>query len=175
AAVILDLDPVIFQLGPFALRWYGLFMAISIAAGFYYFLRDAKRLGHDPDFIYNAALIALIAGIAGARLVYVATNWDLYATFPWAILRIDHGGLSFHGGIIGGVLAGGLYVAMKGKDYRELADLAVPGIGIGIALVRIGNLINAEVLGRYSEILAFRHPAQIYGSLVGVAVLIIHN
>src|SRR5690606_12351323 len=105
AAVILDLDPVIFQLGPFALRWYGMFMAISIAAGFYYFLRDAMRLGHDPDFIYNAALIALIAGIAGARLVYVATNWDLYATFPWAILRIDHGGLSFHGGTIGGVSA----------------------------------------------------------------------
>ena len=174
--VLLDLDPVIVEIGPFAIRWYGVLMALSIALGFYYFRRDAMKLGYDEDFLYNVVLLAVIGGIIGARAVYVATNWPAYAGSPLAIIRIDQGGLSFHGGVLGGVLLGGWYVRRRGYSFDELSDLVVPGLAIGIMLVRIANLINGEVLGRP---VAFgwleRQPAQLVGSAVGLVILLIHN
>lgn len=174
--VLAVIDPVVVRLGPLAIRWYGLLMAVSVAVGFYYLRRDASKLGYSEDFIYNLALIAVIGGIAGARAVYVATNWEAYAGSIAAILRIDQGGLSFHGAIVGGGLAGGLYAARKGYSFDELADLIVPGICVGIMLVRIANYINGEVLGRPAEILPFdRQPAQFIGSAVGLVLLVVHN
>jgi len=172
---LLEIDPVLVQFGPFAIRWYGVLMATSVALGFYYFRRDAARLGYSEDFVYNVAFLSVLGGIIGARAVYVLTNWSDYRDALIEIIRIDHGGLSFHGGIIGGALAGGLYVARRRYSFNELADLAVPGIAIGIMLVRIANLINGEVLGRTMEIGLERQPAQLIGSAVGLALLLIHN
>src|SRR5690606_38217739 len=104
------------------------------------------------DFIYNLVFIVVLGGIFGARAVYVLTNWSAYQGAWIEMIRIDHGGLSFHGGVIGGALTGGLYVARRNYSFNELADLAVPGLAIGIALVRIANLINGEVLGRTMEL-----------------------
>ncbi|NLN26860.1 MAG: prolipoprotein diacylglyceryl transferase [Firmicutes bacterium] len=171
----LNLDPIAFTLGPVAVHWYGIFMAVSILVGFYYFRRDALRLGHDEDFLYNLAFIMVIGGVIGARLVYVLTNWSDYAVEPINILRIRQGGLSFHGGMIGGAIPGWLYIRAKGKRVGQLFDLIVPGVCVGIILVRIGNLINGEVLGRTTEIGLDRHPAQIYASFLGLVLLIIHN
>lgn len=174
--MLANIDPIAFTIGPFAVRWYGLFMAVSIFIGLIYLRRDALRLGHDEDFIYNLTLLMVIAGVVGARLVYVATNWDYYGSNLGAIYRIDQGGLSFHGAIGGGALAGWLYATAKGQKFIRFFDLAIPGIATGIILVRIGNLINGEVMGRTTELLPFdRHPAQIYASLLGVVLLIIHN
>lgn len=172
----MQIDPVLVRIGPLALRWYGLLMAASVAIGFYYFRRDAQKLGYDEDSLYNIILFAVVGGILGARAVYVLTNWPAYSNSLWAILRIDQGGLSFHGGIIGGALAGGWYVSRRQFSFNELADLVVPGIAVGIMLVRIANLINGEVLGRPMEIgLLARQPAQWIGSAVGVILLVIHN
>lgn len=173
--MLLNLDPVAFSLGPFDVRWYGLFMALSILIGFYYFRRDGMRLGHDEDFLYNLVFIMVLGGVIGARLIYVATNWDVYSVAPMNIFRIDQGGLSFHGAMLGGALPGWLYVRSKGKRVAQLFDLVIPGIAVGIMLVRIGNLFNGEVLGRTTELGIDRHPAQIYASLLGLALLVIHN
>lgn len=170
---LLALNPVLFQIGPLAIRWYGLFMAISVAVGFYYLLRGGKQLGYDEDFLYNLTLFAVVAGIVGARLVYVLTNWSAYAAEPWTALRIDFGGLSFHGAVIGGALAAWPYIRKKGASFNALADHAVPGLGVGIALVRWANIINQEVMGRITAG-GFQHPAQVYGSLIGVALLVIN-
>src|SRR5690606_7634691 len=104
--------------------------------------RDGLKLGYNEDFLYNSILVALIGGIVGARAVYVLTNWTAYAGDWLAMIRIDQGGLSFHGGVIGGALLGGWYVARRNCSVEELLDLVVPGIAIGIILVRIANLIN---------------------------------
>lgn len=174
--VVASIDPVLIRLGPLAIRWYGLLMAISVAIAFYYLRRDAMKLGYSEDFIYNAALLAVIGGIVGARAVYVATNWEAYSGSFLAMLRVDQGGLSFHGGVIGGALAGGLYARRHGYSFDELADLVVPGLAVGIMLVRIANFINGEVLGRPTELLPFdRQPAQFIGSAVGLILLLIHN
>src|SRR5690606_11642231 len=175
-AMLLDLDPVMFQLGPLTVRWYGFFMAVSMAIGIYYFIKHGTGRGLPEDALYNAALVAIVLGVVGARLVYVATNWGDYAGNPVEIIRVDHGGLSFHGAVGGGMLALWYYARRAGLPFQSLLDLGVPGVCVGIMLVRIGNLFNGEVLGHVAQALPFdRHPAQIYGSLVGLVTLLIHN
>lgn len=175
SALPLDLDPIAFSIGPFAVRWYGLLMAVSILIGFYYLRRDGMRLGHSEDFLYNFVFLMVVGGVIGARLVYVATNWGDYSAAPLEILRVDHGGLSFHGAVMGGALFGSLYARAKGKRVMQLFDLTAPGLAVGIVLVRIGNLINNEVLGRTTELGFDRHPAQLYASFLGLVLLVIHN
>ncbi|MGI6609597.1 MAG: prolipoprotein diacylglyceryl transferase [Limnochordia bacterium] len=171
--VLLMIDPVLFQLGPFAVRWYGLCMALSVGVGFYYLLNGGRRLGCDDDFLYNLAFFVVLSGIVGARAVYVATNWSIYAQEPWAIWRIDLGGLSFHGAVIGGILGAWPYLRRHGASFSALADHAVPGLAFGIAIVRWANLINQEAMGRVTA-QGFVHPTQIYGSAIGVVLLAIN-
>jgi phosphatidylglycerol:prolipoprotein diacylglycerol transferase len=170
---LLLLDPVIFQLGPFQVRWYGVLMALSVAVGFYFLLRGGRRLGYDDDFLYNLLIISVLGGVVGARAVYVATNWEHYATNLAAVIRTDWGGLSFHGAVIGGVLSGGWYIKKKKASFGELADLVVPGFTTGIMLVRLANILNMEVVGRVTSG-GFQHPAQLYGSAIGLILLIIY-
>lgn len=168
------ISPFMFQIGPIAVRWYGFFMAVSIAIGFVYMYRQGRRLRLSEDFIYNIAIVAVLAGIVGARLVYVLTNLDYFTQFPAQIIRLDMGGLSFHGGILGGVLAAWWYAARNRVPMAPLLDLAVPGIATGILLVRIGNVFNREILGFTAEVLGgARHPAQLYGSAIGLVLLLI--
>lgn len=182
--MLLDLDPYVIHIGGLGIRWYGLLMALSMAIGLYFFIHNGVKAGFRDDFLYNTALISLAAGIVGARLIYVVTNLGDYLGNPVEMLRIDHGGLSWHGGIGGGLLAGWLYirrlpVSVTGipVTFGALADLAVPGLAVGYMLVRIANIFNREVLGRTAEIMPFgldRHPAQIYGSLIGLTLLLLH-
>lgn len=185
--MLLDLDPFLIRIGGFGIRWYGFLMAVSMGIGLYFFVRNGVRAGFREDFLYNTAFFALAAGIVGARLIYViANNPGDYLANPVEILRIDHGGLSWHGGIGGGLLAGWLYirrlpVSVTGEraSFAALADLAVPGLAVGYILVRIANIFNREVLGNPATVLLpfglDRHPAQIYGSLIGLVLLLIHN
>lgn len=178
ATTDLNLNPYILQIGGFGIRWYGFFMALSMAIGLYYFIRHGVRRGFAEDLLYNLAFAALLGGIAGARLVYVATNPGFYAAQPLESLRIDHGGLSWHGGLGGGLLAAWLYGRrrLRGGDLQRLADLAVPGLAVGYVLVRIGNIFNREVLGLPTVLFPFhRHPAQLYGSAIGILLLVLHN
>lgn len=172
--MVSGIDPVIFEIGPFAVRWYGVLMATTVALGFYYIRRDGLKLGFDEDALYNVVFIAVLGGIIGARLVYVATNWPAYAGAPLDIIRIDQGGLSFHGAIIGGVSAAAWYLRRKKYSLPVFLDLTIPGVSIGIFLVRLANLINGEVLGRTNEIWFDRHPAQLVGSSIGLVLLVIH-
>lgn len=174
--MLLDLDPVMFSLGPLTVRWYGFFMAVSMAIGIYYLVKNGVRQGMPEDALYNVALLGIVGGVIGARVIYVATNWSDYAGNLVEIIRVDHGGLSFHGAVGGGMLAFWYYARRAGLSLPALFDLAVPGVCVGIMLVRIGNLFNGEVLGHVAQALPFdRHPAQIYGSLVGLVTLLIHN
>lgn len=175
-AMLVDWDPIMIQIGPLAIRWYGFFMAVSIGLGIYYLVRYGVTRGLPEEKLYNTALVAVVGGVIGARLIYVATNWSDYADNLIEIIRVDHGGLSFHGAVGGGMLFAWLYARRIGLPVARVFDLAVPGICIGIMLVRIGNIFNQEAVGRPAAALPFElHPAQIYGSLIGVILLISHN
>ena len=172
----LGLDPVAFNLGPLEVRWYGLFMALSVLVGTILLNAGARRKGIDGDALVAAALWVVLGGVAGARLMYVATSWGMFRENLWEVLRVDHGGLSFHGALLGGLITGLIALRRNSRLFLAGSDLVVPGLCLGYALVRIGNIFNGEVLGRTATALPFpRHPAQLYGVAIGLVLLAIHT
>ena len=138
------LDPYVFRIGRFGVRWYGLFVALSIAVGIYYFVNAGRRRRLSEDFLYNLALVAVVGGIVGSRLVYVATNLDYYLANPAMIIRTDLGGLSFHGAVGGGVLAGLWYVARNRVPAAPLMTMTVAGLDWFIALASMARLATVS-------------------------------
>lgn len=138
-------------------------MAISMAIGIHYFVRRGLRSNVDEDTLYNMALLAILGGVIGARLIYVLTNWGYFTQQPGEILRIDQGGLAIHGALLGGVAFSMWYAYRRALPYWALLDGMVPGVAVGVFLVRIGNIFNGEILGHPAGILGgLRHPAQAY-------------
>mgnify|MGYP000142369962 CR=1 FL=1 len=169
----LNLDPVAFSIGPISVRWYGIFMAVSILLGMIYLINEGKNRGVDEDDLYNVVLLVVICGVIGARLMFVLTNYPgWFIHDPLQVLKIYEGGLAWHGGLLGGVLAGWWYTKRKDLNLFMLADLAVPGLCIGYILVRIGNIFNGEVLGRTTAFSFGRWPAQLMASAIGAILLI---
>ena len=171
------MDPTMFRIGSIEVRWYGFLMGLSIVIGllimFNIVLKTQPRGGVTEDVILTVLPFALLSGLIGARFIYVITNWDFYAMYPAEIPRTDHGGLSFHGALLGGALVLWFFTRRYKIDFNWLGDLFVPGLATGIMLVRIGNLINGESLGRETAFAFGRHPTQIYGSLIGLVLLIL--
>ena len=104
-------------IGPLAIRWYGLLIATAVLLGTLLAQREARRRGEDPDQLVNVAMIAIIAGLVGARFYYVLFNWDYYGASPWRIIAIWEGGLAIHGGLIAGVIVGGI-VAWRRRNIQ---------------------------------------------------------
>lgn len=169
-----SLSPYAFIVGPFAIHWYSLFMAISILFGAGYFIRAGRTLGIlEDDRLFDLALAAILGGIVGARLMFVIANepgWIVHD--PLQILRVYQGGLSWHGAMLGGLLASAAYARWAKIRLDELLDLTVPGIAFGYALVRVGNIFNHEVLGRLTLFPFGRWPAQLVGTAIGLALLV---
>ncbi|WP_026485789.1 prolipoprotein diacylglyceryl transferase [Caldanaerobius polysaccharolyticus] len=169
----LPLNSVAFRIGPISVHWYGIFMAISIGVGMYYLYKKAVEKGYDDDFLTNLLLLVVIFGIIGARLMFVITNtpgW--FVSDPIQILKVYEGGLSWHGAVLGGFLAGLWYCRKKGKRINPLEDYAVVGLAVGNILVRIGNIFNHEVLGRTTQFTFGRWPDQLVGVAIGIILLI---
>jgi phosphatidylglycerol:prolipoprotein diacylglycerol transferase len=142
-------DPIIFQIGPFALRYYGLMYAIAALVGGWLLGKEVRRKGIalSDDQRWNFVLYMLLGGILGARIYYVAFNWDYYGKFPLEIPAIWHGGLAIHGGLIGGVLVGVWYVRRHRLPFWRLADASAPSIILGQAFGRFGNFMNGDAHG----------------------------
>ena len=167
-----QLSPYIIHFGgQFGLRWYGLFMALSMLYGAYYIVRQGMKRGWSENALTSVAIWAIIGGVVGARVVFVFANdpgWIV--NDPTQIFRIWQGGLAWDGGLLGGLLAGYLSARKQKIPFQALLDLAVPGLSFGYILVRIGNIFNHEVLGRFTE-MGFRWPAQLVGSAIGAFLL----
>ena len=171
-----NISPAIFTLGPLVFRWYGLMMALSFMLGGYYFIKHGVRKGLDEEKLLAVLIIVILGGVLGARALYVLTNLPTFMGAPLEALRIDRGGLSFHGGLLGGLLGTWLYTQRYEINLRVLMDLAVPGLALGYMLVRIANIFNQEILGHPTTLFFFeQHPTQIYGSIIGLVSLLIHN
>jgi phosphatidylglycerol:prolipoprotein diacylglycerol transferase len=170
--LLIDLDPVAFQIGPFIVYWYGVFMALAFAAGAWYLYTQARKRGMDEDFLLNFTILVILAGIAGARMMFVLINYPQWFIYdPVQVLKIYQGGLAWHGGLLGGMLAGWWYTSRKGMSFNSLADLAVPGLAVGYFMIRIANIFNQEILGRSTDFWFDRWPAQPIGSIIGLTLL----
>lgn len=172
-AILVNWDPVAFQVGPLAVRWYGIFMALSCLFGAWYLIRKGVERGLDEDALLNLVVLVVVAGVIGARLVFVLANYpEWFVRDPLEVLRIWNGGLAWHGSLLGGGLTAWWYARRRKIDFSQLADLAVPGLAFGYALVRIANIANQEVLGRVTEFAFGRWPAQLIGSAIGLILLV---
>ena len=154
------------------MHWYGIFMAISMLLGAAYIVRQGRAIGFDEDALTSIATWAIIGGVVGARIVFVFANDPLWIVHdPLQVVRVWQGGLAWDGGLVGGVLGGYLTARRRKLPFQRLLDLAVPGLSLGYILVRIGNIFNHEVLGRFTELGFGRWPAQLIGSAIGAFLL----
>jgi phosphatidylglycerol:prolipoprotein diacylglycerol transferase len=174
-----NIDPVFLHLGPVQLRWYGLMYMLSFIIGFFVLKSYAKyrKLNVTTDDLYDLLFYLILGVMIGGRLGYVLF-YDLssYVREPLSIFAIWQGGMSFHGGFIGMILAALWICRRKRWNFWEIADLGSAVAPIGLGLGRIGNFINGELFGRPTSVswaMIFpeggpmpRHPSQLYEALL---------
>ena len=178
------IDPVIFSLGPLQVRWYGLMYVFGFIAAYLLVRYQARKFHWSEleDHLDNLNLVIVLGVILGGRLGYVVFyNFGYYLEHPLEIIATWEGGMSFHGGCIGVLLAGICYCLRTGLNYWKAADLYVVTVPVGLGLGRIGNFINGELYGRPTDLpwgVIFpgggaypRHPSQLYEAFLEGLVL----
>ncbi len=174
--LVWNISPEIFTLGPFRVRWYGLFFALGFLLGYEIMVRIYRREERPLENLSNLFIYLILATIIGARLGHVLLYQpDYYLRHPWEILMIWEGGLASHGGFAGVLIAIYLYLRKyRDMSFLELADrLTIPAL-LAAAFIRVGNFFNSEILGTPSNLpwaVVFarvdnipRHPAMLYES-----------
>lgn len=146
ALLVIDIgiDPEIAEFWGLLLTWHGVFTALGIAAGVTVSVWVAQRKGFIADDVYSVALIAIPGGIIGARALFVVERWGTFKDDPVQIIRLDEGGIAVYGAVLGGVVAGLGYCWLRKFPFRKALDIAAPGIILGMAVGRIGDIINGE-------------------------------
>jgi phosphatidylglycerol---prolipoprotein diacylglyceryl transferase len=170
-----NIDPVIFRIGPFAMRWYGLMYVFGFASSYLLAVWQLKKKAFKitRDHLDDLYFYLILGLIIGARLGYVIFyNLGFYLQNPLEIFVLWHGGMSFHGGLIGSFLAGSIFIRRKKLSFFTIIDLIVPTCPPGLMFGRIGNFINGELYGKPSDVpwaMIFpqggnvaRHPSQLY-------------
>ncbi len=184
-----NIDPVIFQIyGSIGLNWYGL-MYLAGFAGAWYLGTQRSKLPNSPftadqvsDFLFYAFLGVILGGRIGYVLFY---HFDFFIADPMYLFKIYEGGMSFHGGFIGVLLAGWYFSRKTGKSYTTISDYFTPMGPLGLLTGRIGNFINGELWGKPADVDSvpwamifpgdpsqlYRHPSQLYEALLEGLVL----
>ncbi len=169
------IDPVLVHIGPLEIRWYGLMYLFGFGLA-YLIVRSELRRKQGPipvedadDLLFHMILGLLIGGRIGYVLFY---NLPAYLAAPWEVVAVWHGGMSFHGGLLGMVIAAWLFARRHHVQVLELTDLAALAAPPGLMLGRLGNFINGELFGRVTTLpwgIVFpgggdlpRHPSQLY-------------
>lgn len=139
--------PILVEIGPITIRWYGLLIASAVMIGISLSQYLAKRRHVEPDLLGDLVIWLIVAAIPAARLYYVLFEWSRYAQHPERIIAIWEGGIAIHGAIIGGVIAALIFARLKHISFWQLADLVAPSLILGQAIGRWGNFFNSEAFG----------------------------
>jgi phosphatidylglycerol---prolipoprotein diacylglyceryl transferase len=179
-----DINPILVELGPFHVGWYGLMYVFGFIASYLLVRYQMKRkdFGITKMDVENLYFYLIIGLIVGARLGYVLFyDLKMYLSDPLEAVAIWHGGMSFHGGLIGVLIVGLLFSWKNKKSFWKITDLIIVTAPIGLGLGRIGNFINGELYGRVTQVpwgMIFprggphpRHPSQLYESVLEGGVL----
>jgi len=181
------INPVAIKIGPLPIHWYGLMYLVGFAAAWWLGRRKARQLGAPwseravEDLIFYGALGVILGGRIGYVLFY---NFEEFLSHPTVLFKVWEGGMSFHGGVIGVMIALWFFARRFQMHYFAVTDFVVPLAPIGLAAGRLGNFINGELWGKVTDLpwgMVFptggaqpRHPSQLYEFLLeGVTLFII--
>ena len=147
--ITINIDPVIFSLGHFAFRWYGLIVAGAVGLAAWVASREARRKGLSSTDFQDGLSWVVLAGLAGARLFHVIDHWPHeYAANPLRALYFWEGGLAIWGGVVGGLVALALFSRRRRLNLGLLADIAAPGLVLAQGLGRLACVITGDAMGR---------------------------
>ncbi|MGM0677648.1 MAG: prolipoprotein diacylglyceryl transferase [Pseudomonadota bacterium] len=178
------IDPVAISLGPLDIHWYGLMYLVGFAAFWILGLIQVRQpwsplnASQLSDLLFYGVVGVIIGGRLGYVLFY---NLETFASDPLLLLRLWEGGMSFHGGLIGVLVASALFARHLGVSFFQLTDFVAPLIPVGLGAGRIGNWINGELWGKPAELpwsmifpavdMLPRHPSQLYQAVLEGVVL----
>lgn len=181
---VLDIDPIIFSIGPLQVRWYGLMYVLGFLASYFLVKKQIREWSDQrlAEHFENLNFILILSVIVGGRLGYVLFyNFNYYLANPLEIFATWQGGMAFHGACLTLIITGYLFCRTKNIQFWRTADMYVVTIPIGLGLGRIGNFINGELYGRTTEVpwgVVFasggplaRHPSQLYEAFLEGLVL----
>ena len=183
-----EIDPVAVQIGPLAIRWYALAYIAALLLGWRYCTRLAHRTSAGPSAVQIDDLLVWVTlgVILGGRIGYVLFYQPgYYLSHPTSILMVWHGGMSFHGGLLGVAAAAGAFALKRRVDPLRVADLLAAAAPIGLLLGRLANFVNGELYGRVAFDLPWamrfpaggplpRHPSQLYeAGLEGIVLFVL--
>ena len=180
---------ILHRVGEVRINAYGTMLMLGFLAGTLSAIRLGKRRGVSAERILDLGLVILVGAIIGARVLYVLITPGEALLDIQRVLHQGLGGLSFHGGLIGGFLTGGLYILFARLDYWRVTDTLAPGVAVGYAVTRIGCFLNGCCYGKPAPGLPWAmkfphapdilphtvavHPTQLYASLMGFAMFAI--
>lgn len=182
-------ESVLFQLGPFAIHWYGFLMVVGGLLGFFLILKLAPKYKIDQKFFHDLLFWWVVGAVIGARIYYVMYAWELYQGNWLDIFKIWQGGLAIHGIMIGGFVTTLIYSIKKGKDFWLIVDLIATGLVAAQVIGRIGNYFNQEIFGLPTNLpwgipisylhrplgylnFEYFHPTFLYESLGNIIILL---
>ena len=142
----------IVELGPLAIRSYGLMLVVAFWLGIELSARLARERGIDQTRILDMGLVVLVASLVGSRLLYVISHLGEYQYDKLGVFKVWEGGLTFYGGLIAGIGCGVAYLRWKHVPVLETTDIAAPHLALGIALARVGCFLNGCCFGRPSDL-----------------------
>lgn len=141
------IDPVAFNLGPLSVRWYGIIIAVGILLGYFVVQRALVKAGLHKDTLVDIIFYSALFGFIAARIYFVIFQWPYYAENPSEIIKIWHGGIAIHGGLIGGFIAGVIVCKVKNLNPFQIGDIVAPSIILAQGIGRWGNFMNHEAHG----------------------------
>jgi phosphatidylglycerol---prolipoprotein diacylglyceryl transferase len=182
-----QIDPIIFEIGPVALRWYGMMYLIGFVAAMYIANKAADKSNGawTRDQVSDLLFYGFLGVILGGRVGYVLFyQFDYFLVEPLYLFKIWQGGMSFHGGLLGVITAVFFFARKEKKGFLQVGDFVAPLVPIGLGMGRLGNFINAELWGRQTDVawaMVFptdklqlpRHPSQLYEFFLEGLVLFI--
>ena len=148
------MHPVLFQIGPLAVRTYGFLLALAFILGIWFSAKRAKKLGNNIDWIPDLSLIILIAAIVGSRFFYVIRHLEEFEGHLWDMINpvqssgeIGIGGLSMFGGLVLAIICSVIFLRLKKLNVQKIADVLAPSVMLGLGVARIGCFLNGCCFG----------------------------
>lgn len=173
------MDPVAFSIFGIDIMWYGILISAGVLLGVLIALKECKRIGFKEEDLLDFLLIAIPAGIVGARAYYVMFSWDYYSKNLSQIINIRNGGLAIHGALLAGVIVSVIFCKMRKINPLQILDILMPSVALGQSIGRWGNFINQEAHGGPTDLPwgimvdgVKVHPTFLYESIINLLVFI---